>query len=107
MVAPLATATAWARLRLDVVLRKIQVEVFSDKAIDRLLVAYRKRLAARQQTLPADDSKVRRRIEDLDRQIDQGLDRVLRAPESLVGTLYGKIDKLRQERERLQADLVQ
>ena len=90
---------------LDVVLRKIQVEVFSDKAIDRLLVAYRKRLAARQQTLPADDSKVRRRIEDLDRQIDQGLDRVLRAPESLVGTLYGKIDKLRQERERLQADL--
>jgi len=91
---------------LDTVLRKMQAEVFSEKAIDRLLVAYRKRLAARRRIVPADDSKLRRRIEDLDRQIDQGLDRVLSAPENLVSTLYAKLDKLKAERDRLKAQLL-
>jgi len=90
---------------VDVVLRKLQAEVFSDTAIERLLVAYRKRLAERRRIVPADDSKLRRRIEDLDRQIDQGLDRVLSAPETIVGALYVKIEKLREERDRLKAQL--
>ncbi len=90
---------------LATVVRKMQTEVFSERAIGRLLVKYRKRLAARRRVVPVDDGRLRKRIEDLDRQIDQGAERVLTAPDNLVGTLYGKIEKLREQRERLQADL--
>ncbi len=91
---------------LTTVVRKMQAEVFSEKAIDRLLTAYRKRLAARRRVVPADDGgRLQRRIGDLDRQIDQGVKRVLTAPEAVVGMVYAEIEKLRQERDRLQADL--
>ena len=43
--------------------------------------------------VPADDGRLRRQIDNLDRQIDQGADRVLSAPENLVGTIYAKIGK--------------
>jgi DNA invertase Pin-like site-specific DNA recombinase len=94
------------RVLIDVVTRKMQSEVFSNEAIKRLLVAYRKRLASRRKAKPADgDDKLRRRIEVLDRQIDQGAERVLTAPEAVVGTIYGKIEKLREERDQLKARL--
>jgi len=91
---------------VDVVLRKMQAEVFSETAIDRLLLAYRKRLTARRKIVPADDGgKLRKQVGDLDRQIDQGLDRLLVVPEKLVGTLSAKLDKLKAERDRLKAQL--
>jgi hypothetical protein len=90
---------------LDVVVRKLQEKILSETAIDRLLRAYRKRLAARHKAVPADDGRLRKRVEDLDRQIDQGAERVLSAPETLVATIYAKIDQLRVERDRLQAQL--
>ena len=45
------------------------------------------------------------RLRDLNRQIDQGAERVLSAPRSSSATLYAKLDKLRVERDRLQAQL--
>jgi len=90
---------------LDVVVRKIQQHCLADQAIDRLLVAYRKRLAARRNVVPADGGRLRKQIEVLDRQIDQGAERVLSAPEKLVGTMYAKLDRLREDRDRLQAEL--
>jgi DNA invertase Pin-like site-specific DNA recombinase len=91
---------------IDVVVRKMQAEVFSETAILRLLVAYRKRLTARRKIVPADSGgRLRKQIDKLDQQIDQGLGRVLSAPEKLVSTIYAKIEKLRQEREQLQAQL--
>ena len=90
---------------LAAVLGKLQAEVFSNKAIDRLLVAYRKRLAARRTTPAADDGKLRRRVEVLDRQIDEGAERLLVVPERFVGTLVNKLDKLKTERDRLKAQL--
>ena len=90
---------------LDCVVRKLRMEFLADQAIKQLLVAYRKRLAARRKAVPADDGRLRKQIEALDRQIDQGAERVLSAPENLVATLYRKLDQLRVERDRLQAQL--
>ena len=90
---------------LDVVTRKLQAEVFSETAIDKLLSLYRKRLAARRKIVPADDGRLRKRIDKLDRQIDQGTERVFSAPETLVGMIYAKLDKLKAERDRLKAQL--
>jgi cell division septum initiation protein DivIVA len=83
----------------------MQAEVFSKTVVDRLLVAYRKRLAARRAVVPADDGRLRKRIEVLDRQIDQGAERVLSVPEKLVSTMYAKLERLQEERDRLQAEL--
>jgi len=91
---------------LDVVTRKLQAEVLSETAISRLLDAYRKRLAARRRGVPADDGgRLRKQIDKLDRQIDQGLDRLVLVPEKLVGTLSAKIEKLREELDRLKDQL--
>ena len=90
---------------VDAVVRKLQAELFSEAAIGQLLVAYRKRLAVRRTAAPIDDGRLRKRIEVLDEQIDQGVERVLSAPEKLVTSIYAKIEKLREERDRLQAKL--
>jgi chromosome segregation ATPase len=90
---------------LDTVVRKLQEKLLSETAIERLLAAYRRKLEARRAVVPTNDGRLRKRVEDLDRQIDQGAERVLSAPETLVGTLYAKIDRLRIERDRLQAQL--
>ena len=90
---------------LATVVRKLQAEVLSEAAIDRLLTAYRKRLAARRQVVPADDSRLPKQIENLDRRIDQGAERVSSAPAGIVTTLYATLDRLREQRDRLQARL--
>ncbi len=87
----------------DCVVRMIQKQYLSDEAIGRLRKALEKRL----ETEPRQDGEVdvkpiRKRIEDLDRQIDQGAERIFSAPEGLVPKLYAKLDQLRAERDELQ-----
>ena len=90
---------------MGVVVSKLQEHVFSESAIEKLLSLYRKRLAARRKAVPVDDDRLRKQIANLDRQIDQGAERVFSAPAGIVGTLYAKLDRLRTERDRLQAQL--
>ena len=90
---------------LALVVRKLQEHVFSESAIEKLLTLYRKRLAARQKAAPVDDVRLRKQIANLDQQIDQGAERVLSAPDKLVPTIYAKLDGLRVQRDRLQAQL--
>ena len=103
----LAIATAWERLRSSRrSSAKCRRRFSARKRSTGSSSAYRKRLAARRRVVPADDDgRLQRRIGDLDRQIDQGVKRVLTAPEAVVGMVYAEIEKLRQERDRLQADL--
>jgi DNA invertase Pin-like site-specific DNA recombinase len=89
---------------LDCIVRVIEREYLSEKAIERLTTKFRK-LASRRAVVPIDAGRLRKRIEDLDRQVDRGADRVLSAPETLVGTIYAKLERLRRERDRLQAEL--
>jgi len=90
---------------LDVVVRKLQEKVLSEEAIQRLVGLYRKRLAARRKAVPVDDGRLHKQIEALNKQIDQGAERVFSAPAGIVGTLYAKLDRLRAERDRLQGQL--
>lgn len=90
---------------LDCVVRKIEEHYLSDQAIDRLLVKFRKRLAADRATVPADADRLRQRIKILDEAIDKGTDRVLSAPEALLTTIYAKIERLREDRAELQRQL--
>ena len=90
---------------MDVVVSKLQDHLFSELAIEKLLSLYRKRLAARRKAVPVDDGRLRKRLDEINRQIDQGAERVLSAPEKLVSTIYAKLDKLRVERDRLQGQL--
>jgi len=90
---------------LDPVVGMVKRDVLSEKAIKRLLDAYRKRLASRRRVVPADDGRLRKQIDKLDREIDQGLDRVFSAPDVLVGSLYAKLETLKAERDRLLAQL--
>ena len=77
------------------VVSKLQDHLFSELAIEKLLSLYRKRLAARRKSVPVDDGRLRKRLdEEINRQIDQGAQRVLSAPEKLVSTIYAKLDKL-------------
>ena len=55
--------------------------------------------------VPTDDGRLRKRVAELDQQIDQGAERVFSAPAGIVATLYAKLDRLRAERDRLQAQL--
>ena len=54
---------------------------------------------------PLRDAGVRL-ITVLDRQIDQGAERILSAPASIASTLYAKLEKLQDQRRQLQADPV-
>lgn len=91
---------------LDCILRKIQREYLSDKAVDRIRKKIRKQQQAERRTVPpVDQKRLRKRITDLDRQIDNGTERVFSAPETIVPKLYAKLERLREERDRLQDQL--
>ena len=90
---------------LDGIVRLVEREYLSDKAIDRLREKIQHLLAARRRPAPVNADRLRKQITDLDRQLDQGADRVLSAPENLVGTIYAKLDQLKAERDQLQAQL--
>ena len=78
---------------------------FSEEAIEKIVSLYRKRLAARRKAVPVDDGRLQKQIAALNKQIDQGAERVFSAPAGIVGTLYAKLDRLRAERDRLQGQL--
>ena len=87
------------------IVRLIEREYLSDKALDRLRKAIRRQRLAGRQGVTVDPKRIKTEIADLDWQIDQGADRVFSAPAGVVETLYVKLEKLRIERERLQAEL--
>lgn len=91
---------------LNTVRRLIRERYLGDDALDRLRRAARRRQEAdRQKVNPNDVNRLQRRIKDLDHQIEQGAERVFSAPKRLIDFLYAKLEKLRVERDRLQADL--
>lgn len=92
--APLLAATA----------RKIREHYTSPEARARL----RQAILAEQGS-PVDRTgdvvRLTAELRRLDRQIDQGAERVLAAPEAIVATLYAKLEKLKSERDRLAVEL--
>ncbi len=83
--------------------RRIEEEYLGEAAISRIEKKLRKRVLddRRRQTPEVDLDRLRKRIADLDRQVDKGAERIFGAPDDLVQTLYRKLDELRSERDRL------
>ena len=74
--------------------------------LEALRAEVRRQLAAESRRDPSAAEQLRKRITVLDRQIDQGAERILSAPASIASTLYAKLEKLQNQRRQLQADPV-
>ena len=68
---------------------------------DRLLAEVKRRLANRDKPDGKQISDLKRRLKELDREIDRAADRLLRAPEDLLDVLAPKLSAMKQERARL------
>lgn len=84
------------------IVRLIRDQYLSPKALDRLRKALREE--QKREGEPAgkkEAAAIRRKIEDLDRIIDQGAERVLSVSSELVPVLAAKLEEHRKERDRL------
>ena len=89
---------------VSVISRKIQDEYLSEPALARLRKALEKE-QGRSRPRPEDRKRLKAELEQLDRKIDQGAERVLEAPSELVPTLYRKLEEFKSDRDRLNAEL--
>jgi site-specific DNA recombinase len=89
------------------IVRLIRDRYCSDAAIGDLRTALRRELAAerKQGAKPVDQRRLTKRIETLDRQLDQAAERVLVAPAALADRLTSKLGELQEQRDRLQSEL--
>lgn len=85
--------------------RKIEEEYLSDEAIARLRKAIKKEQGYEREGDSLNRTEIRRRIERLEKKIDNGLERALEAPSSIAGDLYARIEKHKGERDRLHEEL--
>ena len=91
---------------VDTVIDVIRREYLSDEALDRFRRAVRKaQSSSRKKTPRVDVKRIEKRVEELDRQIDRGTERVLNAPDDLVDSIYARLKRVRKERDRLQDEL--
>ncbi len=90
---------------VDAIIRKLQTEVLAPEILEAVRAEVRRQLTVDNRTDPATADRLRKRIATLDRQIDQGAERILSAPTSIATTLYAKLETLQDQRRQLQADL--
>ena len=91
---------------LKFLLRKLRDAVLGGGHKEELRERIRQRLEAReQQTDPISADRLRTRVGELDQQIEQGVKRLLRAPDDIADLLAGELSNMRRERQRLAAEL--
>ena len=90
---------------LPAVVKLLRREYCGEQRIEDLRQALRAELAAETVTPPVDQSRLRKRIETLDKQISRGAERLLSVPETLVETITSKLAALQEQRDQLQATL--
>lgn len=89
---------------VEALVGKIEELYLSDNAAKRLKRAIRSE-QDRSTPAPKNLAKLRRKIEALDQELDQGAKRILKAPDHLVDRLMSKLDELGSERDQLSAEL--
>jgi DNA invertase Pin-like site-specific DNA recombinase len=90
---------------VEALVRLIQRDYLGDDVIGRIKKAIERRLGSRAVTDKADVKRLRSQIAELDKRIEQGAERVFAAPESIVDSLYAKLESLKVDRDRLAAEL--
>jgi site-specific DNA recombinase len=88
------------------ILEKLQTELLAPEAIQALRDEIRRQDEAARTPIDAKEpDRLRRRLANLDKQIDQGAERCLSAPASIAQTLYAKLESLQDERQETQSRL--
>lgn len=90
----------------DLLTSTLQERILAPENFERLRDEVRRQLKARKSAgaqQPAD--AIRKEVAKLDKQLDAAADRLLKVPESLLDTVVAKMEQLRSERDRLQAQL--
>ena len=90
---------------MGVVVSKLQDHVFSESAIEKLLSLYRKRWRPGGSPSPSMTAGSASGLTRSTARSTKGPNGFSPLPEKLVSTIYAKLDKLRVERDRLQAQL--
>lgn len=90
---------------LAFVLRKLQEAVLCGGKRDVLRERIVERLAGRRPDGPDQLKQQRSRIAEVDRELEHGIKRLLRAPENLANQMGDELSKLRRQRDRLADEL--
>jgi DNA protecting protein DprA len=85
--------------------RKLCDDFLDPANLARLREELTRRLEARRQGDPADAGRLRRRVADLERKVDQGTEGYLEAPRHLRPGLAAKLDQWKQELDAARSDL--
>lgn len=90
---------------LEFVCRVLREEVLAGGHKDTLRRLVKDRLEADAKADPAERKALQAKVADLDRDIETGTKRLLRAPDNIADLLAGELSKLRAQRDRLADDL--
>src|SRR5262249_24345598 len=97
--------TVTERQLLNAVFNKLKRDFLSPENIAKLRAEIRRRAEARVKNDPAKAKQLRQQIQDLDRQINQGSERLLLLPADLVADAAAKLREWKEQRRQLQLDL--
>lgn len=90
---------------VNAVVKKLQVEILGGDSTDRLRERVHAMLAEKASPDPSDAETLRKRLRQLDQEIDRAADRLLRAPDDLLDVLAPKVSAMRKQREIVAAEL--
>jgi DNA invertase Pin-like site-specific DNA recombinase len=90
---------------LAFVMSKLQEAVFHGGRKEGLRERVVTQLAARQATDPSAVKQLRARVAELDRELEHGTKRLLRAPDNLADLLATELSNVRRQRDRLAGEL--
>ena len=85
-------------------LDRIQKTLLSEKNLQKVETALRKKLKSRLQKLP-DTKPLERKLTRLNADIDKAADRLLRADDDLMDILSPRLREMRQDRDRVASEL--
>ena len=89
---------------LDCLIRKIEELYLSDDAIERLRIAISDQLHEERPPV-VDLAALRKKLSDVEKQIAVGSERVFTAPDSVIESLYARLDDLQKTKKRLEAQI--
>jgi site-specific DNA recombinase len=90
---------------VDVLVRKLQESVLTSHNLDRLRTALRRQIAQRQAVDAKGSDASRKRLSDLNREIDRAAENFLRAPAEVLDVIGQKLTALKRQRDHLQEEL--
>ncbi len=86
---------------VDVVVRKLQTTVLTERNLERLRVALRQQINDRRNQASNGSDGLRKQLAELNREIDRAAENFLRAPSELLDVIGGKLSAMKRQRDHL------